>query len=294
MARIRSPNYPAISLPDALQRVAQVFAKERQHPAPREVVIKGMGYGGVHGASLSAFSAALKYGLIEQEGKDYRVSQRAITILHPHTPMEKADAIREASLGPSLFSEMVQHFKGDLPSDDNLRAYLVRRGFSEAALGDVIRSFRETMDLVAKEAGGYTPSTAMATAPEPVPMATPRSGQRQSYSTTFTAVPGASEPFRVTFTGDGIEIAGRVTSPESADDLVRAVNALKLLLKPLDDVKRPEWADKTFKPGDIVPGTTPFHVEHIGHAGDQLIEPEEGERFPACDKCGDKVRYTLA
>src|SRR5437879_5540185 len=108
MARVRSPNYPAISLPDAVQRIGQVFVKERQHLAPREVIVKGMGYGGVHGASLSAFSAALKYGLVEREGKDFRVSQCAVAILHPHTPIEKADAIREASLAPPLFAELVQ------------------------------------------------------------------------------------------------------------------------------------------------------------------------------------------
>jgi hypothetical protein len=302
MGRVRSPNYPAISLADALQRVAEVFAKERQHLAPRDVVIKGMGYGGTHGASLSAFSAALKYGLIEQEGKDYRVSKRAITILHPHSPMEKADAIRDASLGPALFSELVQHFEGDLPSDDNLRSYLVRRGFSDAALGDVIRSFRETMDLVAKEAGGYSPSIPALTSPEfeKVETVTRQQPKRESklpYETVFNRSTD-EEPFRVTFLGNGrgIEIAGRIVDAASADELISAVTALKIMFKPLDTIKKPKWADKTFLPGDVVPGSTPFQAHHIGHMdGNALIEPEEGEEFPACDKCvGGPVRYTLA
>jgi hypothetical protein len=247
-------------LADALGRVADVFAKERQHLASRDVVIKGMGYGGTHGASLSAFSAALKYGLIEQEGKDYRVSKRAVTILHPHSSMEKADAIRDASLGPALFSELAQHFEGDLPSDDNLRSYLVRRGFSDAALGDVIRSFRETMDLVTKEAGGYSPSIPALVTPveqqdmetNSTPSPSPSRGSPRQYATVWQPSPG-TEPFRVTFLGQGqgIEIVGRIADAESADELVRAVSALKLLLRPLDPVKQPSMVAVKQRAGEL-------------------------------------------
>jgi hypothetical protein len=51
------------------------------------------------------------------------------------------------------------------------------------------------------------------------------------YETTFT--PASGEPFRVSFTGDGIEIGGRITSAERADELIRAIEALKVLLKPV-------------------------------------------------------------
>jgi hypothetical protein len=303
MARVRSPNYPAISLADAIQRVGQVFAKERQHPAPQDAVVKGMGYGGVNGASLGALSAAIKYGLLDKAGKDYRVSDRTVVILHPHNPMEKADAIRDASKAPKLFLELLEHFSGgDLPSDDTLRAYLVRRGFSEAALGDVIRSFRETMDLVSKEAGGYSATareqgTDMSMRPAATQsMHRAEAGSSGSrYETTFGRG-GNKEPFRVSFTGSGIEITGRVSTPEDADDLVRAVNALKILLKPAGQAVKPDWADKTFMPGERVPASTPFKAEHIGHVpADVIIEPEEGDAFPACDQCiGGPVRYTLA
>lgn len=159
MARIRSPNYPAISLAEALKRVEQVHGREGQHPASREVIIKGMGYNGVHGTSLGAISAGIKYGLLEQTGKggDYRVSDRTMAILHPHSPEEKAEAISEAAKSPTLFRELLEHFKGGLPSDDNLRAYLVRRGFSQSSLPDVIQAFRDTMELVSSGASVYPP-----------------------------------------------------------------------------------------------------------------------------------------
>ena len=49
-----------------------------------------------------------------------------------------------------------------------------------------------------------------------------------------------SEPFRVSFTGCGIEITAKLTTPDVADDLIQAVSALKLLLRPTDFVKWPE------------------------------------------------------
>ena len=51
--------------------------------------------------------------------------------------------------------------------------------------------------------------------------------------------PSDTEPFRVTFTGSRFEVAAKITSPDVADDLVRAISALKLLLRPTDTVKRP-------------------------------------------------------
>ncbi len=41
--RSRSPNYPAISLPAALDKVANLYKNQHTHSAPREVVAQGMG-----------------------------------------------------------------------------------------------------------------------------------------------------------------------------------------------------------------------------------------------------------
>lgn len=59
------------------------------------------------------------------------------------------------------------------------------------------------------------------------------------YETVWTPASDA-EPFRLTFTGTGFEIAAKITSPDVADDLVRAINALKLLLRPTSDFKAPQ------------------------------------------------------
>lgn len=232
MARIRSPNYPALSLAEAISRVERVHARERQHPASREVILKGMGYSGVHGTSLGALSAAMKYGLLEQKGKgeDYRVTDRAMAILHPHTPEEKATAIREAARSPALFAELLDHFKGTLPSDDNLRAYLVRRGFSQTSLPGVIQAFRDTLELVSPVTGGYTPLDTR----EEKPM-TPATdlGSGRVAPQTPPLPPGGEEPIRMSILGNHIDLVARLETPEQIDELMRKLKFAKLMITPI-------------------------------------------------------------
>ncbi len=232
MARVRSPNYPVLSLPEAIERIGRVHARERQHPASREVIMKGMGYGGVHGASLGALSAAVKYGLLEQKGKgeDYRVSDRAVAILHPHDAAEKAQAIKAAARSPRLFGELLDHFKGDLPSDDNLRAYLVRRSFSQIALTVVIQSFRDTIDLVTRESPDYTGFKANEVEP-PMELAEaelPGSGALRRKVAAVETV-GQSPP-KLTVLGDAIEIVGRINDRATMDELRRRLDILREIL----------------------------------------------------------------
>jgi hypothetical protein len=237
MARIRSPNYPAISLAEAIKRVEQVHARERQHPATREVIIKGMGYNGVHGTSLSAISAAIKYGLLEQHGKggEYRVSDRAVAILHPHTAEEKAEAIHAAAISPALFAELLEHFKGGLPSDDNLRAYLVRRGFSQRSLPEVIQSFRDTMELVSPLGTGY----AVLGSEPGQQMRQPETHYLRAQPLT-TGVPALGSPrsgtASVKIEDDRIEVAAVLLFQENIEDLIAKLQAIKGLRPRASDV----------------------------------------------------------
>lgn len=167
--RVRSPNYPAVGLQEAVNRVGALYKVQHTHLAPREVVAKGLGYSSLNGASATAISALLKYGLIDREGEDLKVSERAMKILHPHSPQEKAAAIRDAAAAPALFAELLEKFPGQMPNDDLLRNYLVRRGFAESALSAVISAYRETSEMANREAGAYDD---IETQPEDSPMQT--------------------------------------------------------------------------------------------------------------------------
>jgi hypothetical protein len=156
--RIRSPNYPALSLPDAIDKVHMVYRAQHTHAAPREVVVKGMGYAGLNGASATAVSALMKYGLLDRDGEDLKVSQRAMCIIAPHSPEEKAQAIREAAVEPILFNELAEKFPGRMPNEELLKNYLVRKGFAPAALSSVISAYKETSEMVEHQNVGYDAS----------------------------------------------------------------------------------------------------------------------------------------
>lgn len=149
MARVRSPNYPAVSLTEAIERVRKVYEKEHTHKAAPEVIAKALGYSGLNGASLSLISALKKFGLLEEVGKDLKVSHETLTILvDPKDSIERARLIRQAAFAPALFSELQGQYGDSVPSDENLRSYLLKRGFAPSSVAAPIRSYRETIALV--------------------------------------------------------------------------------------------------------------------------------------------------
>lgn len=177
--RIRSPNYPALSLPDAIEKVTALYRNMHTHAGPRKVVVKGMGYNTLNGASATAISALHKYGLLERiSGDEIKVSERALRILHPHSPEERATAIREAAVEPPLFVELAERFPGRLPNEELLRNYLVRKGFAPAAASQVILTYRETSELVNRETGEHDSGSDPTPEPNMLPSAaTPQQGQ---------------------------------------------------------------------------------------------------------------------
>jgi len=56
------------------------------------------------------------------------------------------------------------------------------------------------------------------------------------------ALPPEESSYRVSFTKTGIEVSALLTDLASADELISALNALKLLLRPAASIKCPEDA----------------------------------------------------
>lgn len=159
MARIRSPNYPQIELPDAVGLVRKIFDSEGQNYAPREVVAELLGYSSVNGASEKKVSAITAYGLLDRNSdRELRVSDLAMRLLHPEDEIEEAEALAEAATAPNLFQEINEKWPETPPSDANLRSYLIRRGFNQNAVDQVIRVYRSAIDLVKVESGAHDSS----------------------------------------------------------------------------------------------------------------------------------------
>ena len=145
----RSPNYPFISLGEALGKLQVIYQNEKRSKAPYTVILKHLGYGeqrgGVGGRTLSTL---IQYGLLEQHGGECWVSDLGYTLLHfPESSPEREAAMKEAARKPTLFRELFATYKDGLPSDDTLRSYLIKRGFNPAKTGNFIRVFRDTIGL---------------------------------------------------------------------------------------------------------------------------------------------------
>jgi hypothetical protein len=233
MARVRSPNYPGISLPEAISRIGHIHAKEQHLPAAREVLAKHMGYNGINGASLKVLSALGKYGLLEEvNGDKMRVSPLAMSILYPANDLERSRSIREAAFKPPLFMEMREEWGDASPSDANMRSYLVRRSFATDAIDRVIEAYRDTMELVSRSATEFNPPPAPVSVTEDIPVSPPARAvvpiaptAAQMHSATLT-----DNTLRVSLTDSGLEVHAGLVDVEGVDRLIKILEANKSLL----------------------------------------------------------------
>lgn len=157
---MRSPNYPAVGLGEAVKLANDVWAREKRSNAPASSIVQAWGYAGLSGNARTKISAMLKYGLLE-EGKDgdLRLSERAVHILHnPLDSIERLDALREAALAPDLFMELHQTYEHG--SDDTIKAYLItKKGFSDTGAEACLKAFRDTQEVARLVGMGVTPMT---------------------------------------------------------------------------------------------------------------------------------------
>ena len=152
----RSPRYPQMSLGDAIGKTKMIYEREHTHKADREVIATDMGYSGLNGSSAAAIASLRQYGLLERAGNAMRVTEDATTVLElPVGDPERAAAIQRIAFAPPFFAELNEMFGSRLPSDENLRLLLVKKGFNRNAATNLIRTYRETLSLVKGEGEGY-------------------------------------------------------------------------------------------------------------------------------------------
>lgn len=231
MVRVRSPNYPAIGLPEAIDRLKQLFDKAQQRLISREQAVEAMGYEGLHGASFGTISALLKFGLLTNQNGQVRVSKQGMAIIAPADDSEKRAAIEAAAFAFPLFKELHERFFGEVPSDDKLRSFLLRKKFSSSALEKVFRSYRETIEIVSDSAGEYS-------VPPPeedveADMAHQTSSVESVHPTRTPPIGAKGTPFRVALEGDAIEVSGRLTTPEQVEKLVKILELNKVMITPV-------------------------------------------------------------
>ncbi len=150
----RSPSYPAIDLETALERARKLLEKEGRTSAPLAAVAQHWGYSPKSSAGLLGVAALKKYGLIVESGagptRSFKLSPFALSILLDERPdsVERANAIKEAALRPSIHKELWEKYEGSIPSDATLRHHLrLERNFADNAVGEFIAELRRTIEF---------------------------------------------------------------------------------------------------------------------------------------------------
>lgn len=156
----RSPSYPQLSLEVAIERVGEVYRAERTHKVDKKAVAKDLGYGSLNGASTSLISTLRNYGLLAENKEGVNVTEDAVTLLRaPEDDPEKAEVLRRAAFAPKVFAELREAYGDDpseLPSETTLSYRLEKRGFLEKAASEVIRIYRDNLELVSSTGAEYT------------------------------------------------------------------------------------------------------------------------------------------
>ena len=226
MARARSPQYPAIGLREAVEKVKLVWEKDHMNELSRQVVAGHMGYASLNGKSLAVLSAIGKFGLLEGRGDQNKVSELALKIFaHEPGDPERIEALKSAAAQPVLFSEIQEKFSGGKVSDQALRSYLLTRRFIPSAVDTVIRSYRETQELVEAESVFYDGRDANDEAEVGM------EHQHQFDSGARNRPPPSGKLPKVTLGEDRLEISGGViTSMEQLEKVLKMLRAGRIML----------------------------------------------------------------
>lgn len=129
----------------------EIYNRDGMHPVDRETAVEHIGYSSLNGASATALASIKQYGLIEDAGKGMlKLTSLALDMLEPESEEGRDAALLKAAFSPSLFETLQGQFPGRVPSESNLRAYLLRNEFTQAAVKSVVPAYLETCEYIAE------------------------------------------------------------------------------------------------------------------------------------------------
>lgn len=155
MANERSPNYPALSLPQAVALARKLWNSEKRTPVSNEAAATAMGFKSLSGPARVAIGSLRQYGLIDKADRGHvRMSERAVHILIGEGD-ERAKALKAAETAPDLFQELAKSHAD--ASENAIRSFLVtKKNFVDDGARKAAKAFRETLNLAKSGASGYT------------------------------------------------------------------------------------------------------------------------------------------
>jgi hypothetical protein len=234
--RDRSPNFPVLGLPTALELAEKIYEKEKRAEVVPDIAAKHLGYSTLSGRARRVLSALKAYGLFnEQPNGHLKISEQGVIamVFKEGTP-ERDAALREMALRPPIFQKLLQRFGADLPSDEGLRARLITEyNFLEDGANTLIRAFRESLPFAKFGNEGLAEDTVS------LQSASPTIGSDQSHTPVSTPIAAPTAPqvdrtpsyWKTVFpVGKGLTVEIHASAPLKAkhyDLLIKHVNLLK-------------------------------------------------------------------
>jgi hypothetical protein len=147
----RSPNYPQLTLEEAVGKVRVLYTEDGKHGAPMQAALEHLGFSSMHGHARATLSALKKFGLIEDKGGRVAPTARAIDLLVFDPDQERhITALQEAALAPTLHRTLWDQSVAEerLPSDRSLRQQLITdHDFNPKTVDNFIRDFKSTLEF---------------------------------------------------------------------------------------------------------------------------------------------------
>lgn len=204
--KMRSPNYPGLSLQQAIEAAEKLWKAEKRTSVSHETAVAALGYKMLSGPARVAIAAMRQYGLVDKAEKGHvRISDVAVSILHGD-PNERAGALVSAALEPPLFAEL--HRTHADASENAIRSYLItKKRFAEDGARRAAKAFKESLTFASALKAGYT-------APEGADTPEDMQGNEQGHN---SGAAGAVKPpdgvfsLNVPFSKGSISVQVRVT-----------------------------------------------------------------------------------
>ena len=151
----RSPRAPGLALEAAIDQTRKLHRQIGRASVRPEVAAKALGFSGLTGSSLATLATLTQYGLVERPKGMLVLSSLAIKLLHPTSPQQFEEALRQAALTPKTFQEIFRDFNEC--STDVLESHLVQNDFSPERARRVAKVYTANKAFAKLGDGGNIP-----------------------------------------------------------------------------------------------------------------------------------------
>jgi hypothetical protein len=159
MAKVRSPNYPALDLRAALGAARKAFEKDNRNKMSQAALGNHLGHDSLSGPALGKIGALRAYGIIDGKGDELRITNDAVAaLMAPPGSPEGVDTIKRLASQPKLFQDIQKDFPSR-PSAENLKFWLIKRQFAPDAAEKAAKIYLATQDLVEWGSIDYDPGS---------------------------------------------------------------------------------------------------------------------------------------